>query len=177
MRRGVKRVSRKGGSPGEGREEIGDPGRKTGDRRFRSRRGGDLCQKLAGSQDAGGPEGMEDEEILVAGDKVGGLSTHGEFEEPVVLGIAAVGDGGIDFHEIGVVDEDSQKGHASVFGQAAVKLRLAQDLGQFCRGGGREEESPGGCGAVEGLTGDRLGKEEGADQGVCIEDNAQVTRH
>jgi hypothetical protein len=93
------------------------------------------------------------------------------------MGVTAVGDGDIDFHEIGVVDEDSQKGHASVLGQVAVKLRLAQDLGQFGRGGGREEELPGGRGAVEGLTGDRLGKEEGADQGVRVEDNAQVTRH
>ena len=90
---------------------------------------------------------MEDQEVLVAGDEVGGLSTHSEREELVVLGVPAVGDGDIDFHEICVVDDDRQKGQASVFGQVAVKFRLAQDLGQFCRGSGREEESTGGRGA------------------------------
>jgi hypothetical protein len=75
---------------------------------------------------------MEDQEILVAGDQVGSLSTHGELEKRVVLGVTAVGDGGIAIHEIAVVDDDSHKGHASVIGQVAIKFRLAQDLGRFC---------------------------------------------
>jgi len=54
---------------------------------------------------------------------------HERYEELVVLGITAFSDGDSDFHKIGVMDKDSQKGHASVFGQVAIKLWLMQDLG------------------------------------------------
>lgn len=52
------------------------------------------------------PKGMDDEEIAVAGDEVGSLSTHSELEKLVVLGVTAAGDGDIDFHKLGVVDDD-----------------------------------------------------------------------
>jgi hypothetical protein len=120
-------------------------------------------------------EGMEREKVNVATDDVGGVPTHSEFEELVVLGIAASCDLHIHINPLGLACQRGQKIPNIFLIDVSPELFSAQNLVEFHEHSKRKQNLAFSKRQIKNLTRLRIGQEQSADEDVRIEDAAQLS--
>jgi hypothetical protein len=117
---------------------------------------------------------MEREKVNVATDDVGRVPTHSEFEELVVLGIAASCYLHIHINPLGLARQRGKKIPNVFLIDVSPELFSAQnlvELGEHCK---RKQHLPFSERQVKNLTRLRIGQEQSANEDVRIEDAAQL---
>jgi hypothetical protein len=99
-----------------------------------------LCHEGLRCQDRNLMKRMQYQQILVPTDDMGGLATEGEFEKFIVLRVATVGHNISDHHSLRLPHQSREELQPFFFIDIFVETGTAEDVIQFCHGGGRNED-------------------------------------
>ncbi len=127
-------------------------------------------------QDRDALERSQRKQVCIPGNEVGGAAARSELEKFVVFRVAANSDARPDFHPFGLAGEGCEEPPHVFFINIFPELLSTENLVQLGQGGPRDEDLSVRERAVESVSRNGLGEEEGADQDVGIEDEAQATR-